>query len=260
MEFNQSIQLLNGVEIPVLGFGTYKMDDDGAAQAVREAIRLGYRHIDTASYYKNEKGVGQGIAQCGLPRDQIFLTSKMWNDEQGYEQTLEAFERSIQKLGVDYLDLYLIHWPQPQSNDTWRAMEKLYREGKIRAIGVSNFSVEQVEDLMKNSTIAPMVNQVELHPCLSQPEMRAFCRDKGIALTAWSPLDRGKVFDLPIIQSLCQKYGKTPAQIVLRWEIQMGLVTIPKTANPVRMQENAAVFDFVLTGQEMRSIQALDEE
>lgn len=259
MAYTQSVRLLNGVDIPVLGFGTYKMDDEAAAQAVQEAIRRGYRHIDTASYYKNEKGVGLGIAQCGLPRDQIFLTSKMWNDEQGYEQTLEAFERSIQKLGVDYLDLYLIHWPQPQSKDTWRAMEKLYGEGKIRAIGVSNFSVEQIRELAEDSSVMPMVNQVELHPCLSQPEMRAFCREKGIALTAWSPLDRGKSFELSAIQDLCKKYGKTPAQIVLRWEVQMGLVTIPKTANPTRMQENASIFDFALTDEEMLSIESLDQ-
>jgi methylglyoxal/glyoxal reductase len=252
--------LNNGVKMPWLGLGTYKMEDGcSVTDAVKEALEAGYCHIDTASYYNNESGVGDAIKESGKPREEIFLASKVWNTDQGYEKTLKAFEASIKKLGTDYLDLYLMHWPTPLLNDTWKAMEKLYREGYIRAIGVSNFTAEHLKSLMVAAEVMPMVNQVEFHPRLLQNELREFCRESSIQMEAWSPLMRGRIFGIPLLEELAKKYKKTVSQIVLRWDLQMGVVTIPKSTNPARIRENAAIFDFEISIEDMARIRQLDK-
>lgn len=251
--------LSNGVKMPWLGLGTYKMEDGcSVTDAVKEALEAGYSHIDTASYYNNEGGVGEAIRGSGKPRGEIFLASKVWNTDQGYEKTLKAFEASIKKLGTDYLDLYLMHWPTPLLNDTWKAMEKLYREGYIRAIGVSNFTAEHLERLMAEAEVMPMVNQVEFHPRLVQNGLREFCSESGIQMEAWSPLMRGRIFEIPLLEELAKKYNKTVSQIVLRWDLQMGAVTIPKSTNPARIRENAAIFDFEMSVEDIAGISQLD--
>lgn len=263
MSLNSTTKLHNGIEMPWMGLGVYKMDvENGEARdAVLSAIENGYRSIDTASFYKNEEGVGEALSRTSVPREDLFITTKVWNDEQGYEETLEAFERSLQKLGLEYVDLYLVHWPVPgKYKDTWRALEKLYNDGKVRAIGVSNFLPHHLDELMKDATIKPMVNQVELHPQLNQPELRAYCDEHDIQLEAWSPLARGKFFDDPLIQELSEKYGKTPAQIILRWDYQHRVVTIPKSSNPERQAENADIFDFELSAKEMNRMESLNED
>jgi methylglyoxal/glyoxal reductase len=252
--------LNNGVKMPWLGFGTYKIEEGySVVDSVKEALKDGYRHIDTASFYNNEAGVGAAIKESEIPREEIFLLSKVWNSDQGYEKTLEAFEASIKKLGTDYLDLYLIHWPTPLMNETWRALEKLYKEGYIRAIGVSNFTVDHLKGLMAAAEVMPMVNQVEFHPQLVQNELREFCIKNRIQLEAWSPLMRGRAFDIPLLEELAVRYKKTISQIVLRWDLQMGVVTIPKSTNPSRIKENAAIFDFEISKEDMVKIQQLDK-
>ena len=252
--------LNNGVKMPWLGFGTYKVENGHTViESVKEALKIGYRHIDTASFYNNEEGVGTAIKESGVPREEIFLVSKVWNSDQGYEKTLKAFETSIKKLGTDYLDLYLIHWPQPLHKETWKALEKLYKEGRIKAIGVSNFAVNHLKDLLENAEIMPMVNQVEFHPKLIQNELIEFCRKDNIQLEAWSPLMRGKVFKIQLLEELSKKYRKTISQIVLRWDLQMGVVTIPKSTTPARIKENADIFDFELSKEDITKIQQLDE-
>jgi diketogulonate reductase-like aldo/keto reductase len=199
-------------------------------------LKLGYRHIDTAAIYENEEAVGVGIKESKVPREEIFLTSKVWNDDQGYENTLKAFDLSLKKLGTNYLDLYLIHWPKTLNKDTWRAMEKLYKEGKIKAIGVSNFKVHHLEDLLETAEIVPMVNQVEYHPQFPQTETHEFCKEHNIQLEAWGPLMQGKIFNIELMKELSSKYGKTIAQIALKWDLQMGVVTIPKSVTPSRIK------------------------
>lgn len=246
--------------MPWLGFGTYKAEDGHKViQAVKEALRVGYRHIDTASFYGNEEGVGIAIKESGVPREEIFLVSKVWNSDQGYEKTLQAFKTSIKKLGTDYLDLYLIHWPQPLNKETWKAMEKLYKEGRIRAIGVSNFSSKHLKDLVENAEITPAVNQVEFHPQLVQNELMEFCKKHNIQLEAWSPLMRGKIFQIPLFQHLSKKYERTISQIVLRWDLQMGVATIPKSTTLTRIKENAAIFDFEISKEDMKKIEELNK-
>ncbi|HSR60390.1 MAG TPA: aldo/keto reductase, partial [Robiginitalea sp.] len=227
-----TFRLHNGVQMPYLGLGVYLADEGEMVQnAVGWALEAGYRHIDTASAYLNEAGVGKAIRGSGLDRNSVFVTSKVWNTDQGYESTLEAFEKSLERLGMEHLDLYLIHWPVAgKYRETWRALEKLYREGRIRAIGVSNFLRHHLEDLLQSAEIVPMVNQMEFHPWLVQQELLDFCRAKGIQYEAWSPLMRGAVVQVPEIEALARKYGKTEAQIVLRWNLQKGVVTIPKSA------------------------------
>lgn len=252
--------LNNGVEMPWLGFGTYKVEDGHSVIAsVKEALKTGYVHIDTASYYKNEPGIGTAIKESGIPRKDLFLTSKVWNSDQGYEKTLKAFESSLKKLGTDYLDLYLIHWPTPLFNETWRALEKLYKDGDLRAIGVSNFTVDHLKGLMASAEIMPMVNQVEFHPMLVQDDLRDFCKNNSIQLEAWSPLMRGRVFEIPLLKELARKYGKSISQIVLRWDLQMGVVTIPKSTTPSRIKENADIFDFEISDEDMVRIHQLDQ-
>lgn len=255
-----TFKLHNGVQMPYLGLGVYLADEGEMVQnAVGWALEAGYRHIDTASAYLNEAGVGKAIRGSGLDRNSVFVTSKVWNTDQGYESTLEAFEKSLERLGMEYLDLYLIHWPVAgKYRETWRALEKLYREGRIRAIGVSNFLRHHLEDLLQSAEIVPMVNQMEFHPWLVQQELLDFCRAKGIQYEAWSPLMRGAVVQVPEIEALARKYGKTEAQIVLRWNLQKGVVTIPKSANKERIAVNAGIFDFELAPEDMARIDGLD--
>jgi len=252
--------LNNGVRMPWLGLGVFQMEDgDEVAQAVRFALEAGYRSIDTAAGYRNEAGVGAAIKQSGIPREEVFVTTKLANSDQGYESTLRAFEDSRRKLDVDYVDLYLIHWPgKDKYKDTWRAFEKLYRDGYIRAIGVSNFNVHHLESLKDVSDIVPAVNQVEFHPLLNQQELLQYCKREGIQLEAWTPIMKGKL-DLPTLTALSEKHGKTPAQIVLRWDLQHGVVTIPKSVRRERILENAGIFDFELSDEDMRAIDAMNQ-
>ncbi|MBN6189399.1 aldo/keto reductase [Aneurinibacillus sp. BA2021] len=252
--------LHNGVRMPWLGLGVYKTQEGTEVEtAVQAAIDVGYRSIDTAALYYNEAGVGRAVQACGVPREELFITTKVWNTNQGYESTLAAFEESRKKMGLSYLDLYLIHWPVKEKyKDTWRALEKLYEEGAVRAIGVCNFHVHHLEDLLADARIVPMVNQVEFHPRLTQKELLRFCRDKGIQLEAWSPLMRGRLLDDPVLTEIGEKYNKTTAQVIVRWDLQHEVVTIPKSVHPDRISANADVFDFELTSEEMERIDALN--
>lgn len=253
------IKLNNGVEIPMLGFGTFKIPEGKVViQSVEKALELGYRHIDTASYYKNETGVGKAICQSGIPRNEIFITSKVWTSDYGYDNTFRAYDMSLQRLGVDYLDLYLIHWHNPKVKDTWRAIEKLYKEKRVRAIGVSNFHTNHLESLLVYCEIKPMINQIEFHPRLLQMPLFEFCKKQRIQYEAHSPLMQGKIFDIPLLAEIATKYKRTIAQIVLRWNIQMGVVTIPKSIHTERMLENLNIFDFKISESDMRAICSLD--
>ncbi|WP_181349324.1 aldo/keto reductase [Thalassobacillus sp. CUG 92003] len=260
MTLTQTTTLHNGVQIPLVGLGVYKMQEGGEVEeAIQSALDVGYRHIDTASFYGNEEGVGTAIKQSDVPREELFVTTKIWNDEQGYDETFEAFQRSLDKLGLDKLDLYLVHWPiKGKFKDTWRAMEQLYHEGKVGAIGVSNFMPHHLDELMKDAEVKPMVNQIEFHPELIQQETRDYCKKHDIAIEAWSPLGRGHYFDAPILKQLAEKYNKTPAQIILRWDLHQGVITIPKSSKRKRQEENADIFDFKLTDDEIDKISALD--
>lgn len=252
--------LNNGVKMPWLGLGVWKVKDgDEVTLAVRSAIEAGYRSIDTAAVYGNEVGVGDGIRQAGIDRDQLFITTKVWNADQGYESTLKAFDDSVKKLGIETLDLYLIHWPvKGKYVETWKALEKLYRDGYVRAIGVSNFHSHHLEDLRQNSEITPVVNQVEYHPLLTQKELLAYCQEHHIQMEAWSPLMQGNL-DHPLLVELGQKYGKSPAQIVIRWDLDKQVVTIPKSITPERIRQNADVFDFSLSAEDVEKINGLNE-
>lgn len=252
--------LHNGIEMPYLGLGVYLADDgDEVINAVKWAIEAGYRHIDTAAAYNNEEGVGKGIVESGIARDSIWVTSKVWNSDQGYESTLQAFEDSLDRLGMDYLDLYLIHWPvEGMYKETWRAMERLYDEGKVRAIGVSNFLEHQLRDLLDSAEIVPMVNQMEFHPYLVQQELLDFCKSKRIQYEAWSPLMQGNLFGKKEFKELAAKYGKSEAQVVLRWNLQKGVITIPKSVNKDHIQSNADLFDFNLSEEEIHFLDHLD--
>lgn len=255
-------KLHNGTEMPWFGLGVWKVENGSeVVESVKAALKAGYRSIDTAAVYKNEEGVGQGIKDSGVPREEIFVTSKVWNGDQGYETTLQAFEDSLSRLGLEYLDLYLIHWPVGgKYKETWRALEKLYKDGRVRAIGVSNFHVHHLEDLLKSAEIKPMVDQVELHPRLSQKELRDYCKTNGIQLEAWSPLMQGKLLNNEVLREISKKYGKSPAQIILRWDIQSGVVTIPKSVKEHRIIENAAIFDFILSDEDIKKIDNLNQD
>jgi diketogulonate reductase-like aldo/keto reductase len=256
-----NITLNNGVQIPQLGFGVFQVPADEVEGAVRNAIEAGYRSIDTAAAYRNEEGVGRAIAASGVPRDELFVTTKLWNDDQGYDSTLRAFDESMKRLGLDRLDLYLIHWPVPSRDryvDTWKAFEKLYADGRVRSIGVSNFQVSHLQRLFNETEIVPAVNQIELHPNLPQEELRKVHATHRIATEAWSPLAQGALLTEQAITGLAEKYGKTPAQIVLRWHVQIGNVVIPKSVTPSRIAENIDVFDFELAPDDMAVIAELD--
>lgn len=255
-----TVTLNNGVRMPWLGLGVWQAKDgEQVVSAIRSAVEIGYRSIDTASFYNNEEGVGRAIRECGVSRDELFVTTKVWNEDQGYDSTLKAFETSRRKLGLDVIDLYLVHWPVTgKFVDTYRALEKLYREGSVRAIGVSNFMEPQLQELLANCEVTPAVNQIEFHPLLSQPSLQALCREHGIQLEAWSPLMQGNL-DVPVLTELAAKYSKSPAQIILRWDLQRGVVTIPKSVTPSRLAENAALFDFELSESDAAAIDALNE-
>lgn len=253
--------LNNGVEMPYFGLGVYlSKEGQEVINAVKWALECGYRHIDTASVYINEAGVGKGIKASGIPREDIFLVSKVWNTHQGYDTTLKAFDASLKRLGTDYLDLYLIHWPVTgKYKETWKALERLYSEKRIRAIGVSNFMQHHLEDLLEGANVVPAVNQMEFHPYLVQQSLLDFCKAKGIQYEAWSPLMQGHIFKEPVFQSLADKYEKTIAQIALRWDLQKGVITIPKSSKKERIIANSDIFDFVLSEADMRSLDALDK-
>ncbi|MDM5214046.1 aldo/keto reductase [Peribacillus sp. NJ4] len=257
----ETITLHNGVQMPQLGFGVFKVKNGKeTVESVKKAIQVGYRAIDTAAIYENEEGVGQAIRECGVPREELFITSKVWNTEQGYETTLQAFDDSLNRLGLEYLDLYLIHWPgKDKYLETWRALEKLYKDGKVKSIGVSNFHVHHLENLLANSEVKPVVNQIELHPLLTQLEIRDYCAKHEIKVTSWSPLGRGNLLEEPTINHIAKKHGKSSAQVLIRWHLQHDLVVIPKSITPSRIEENAQVFDFSLSLNEMNQIDALNK-
>lgn len=252
--------LNNGLEMPWLGFGVFKVPDGEVVEyAIGQALKTGYRSLDTAAFYRNERGVGKAMRESGVPREEIFLTTKVWNDDQRAYRTMAAFEESLEQLGTDYVDLYLIHWPVKGCyKETWKVLEEIYRSGRARAIGVSNFLVHQLEDLLSDAEIVPAVNQVEFHPRLIQPDLLKFCREHGIQLEAWSPLAQGQIIAEPRVQELAAKYQKTPAQIVLRWDLQHEVVTIPKSIHAERIVENTRIFDFELSQEDMASLDALD--
>lgn len=254
-------KLNDGTEIPWLGLGVYGLDDGPQVQeAVLRAFHLGYRSIDTASIYKNERGVGRAIRESSIPREEIFLTTKVWNDDQRDQRTLAAFEESLERLDAEYVDLYLVHWPVAGFyKNTWRDMEQIHRSGRAKAIGVSNFTVGHLRDLLSDSEIAPSVNQVEFHPRLVQHPLLEYCRHHDIQVEAWSPLMHGKVITESTVVELAEKYSRTPAQIVLRWGLQHRVVTIPKSGNPGRLAENARIFDFQLSRDDISRLDALDE-
>ncbi|QES44828.1 oxidoreductase [Streptomyces venezuelae] len=258
------ITLNNGVEMPQLGFGVWQVPDDEAEKAVATALEAGYRSIDTAAIYGNEEGTGKAIAASGVAREDLFVTTKLWNSDQGYDATLRAFDTSLEKLGLDYVDLYLIHWPVPSKDayvDTYKAFEKIHADGRAKSIGVSNFLPEHLKRLLGETSIIPAVNQIELHPHLQQHASREFHAEQGIATEAWSPLGSGKgLLEVPAIIAIAQKHGRSPAQIVLRWHIQLGNVVIPKSVTPSRIKENIDVFGFELDPEDMAAISALNED
>lgn len=257
-----TVTLNNGVSMPQLGFGVFQVSNEDVVEPVQVAIEAGYRSIDTAAIYGNEAGVATAIAESGVSRSDLFVTTKLWNDAQGHDSTLRAFDESLRKLRLDYVDLYLVHWPAPSKDayvDTWRAFEKLYAEGRIKAIGVSNFHVPHLQRLFDETEIVPTVNQIELHPNLPQTELREFHAKHDIATEAWSPLGQGKgLLDDPTLGKLAAKHGRTPAQIALRWSLQLGNIVIPKSATPERIRSNIEVFDFELTDADLATIAALE--
>jgi len=251
--------LSNGVKIPSVGFGTFQIaEGKPVIDAVSQALELGYRHIDTASIYGNEAGVGQAIRESGLPSSQIFITSKLWNDRQKGEDPLRAFDETLDKLGIEVLDLYLIHWPTIHSANAWTQLNTLYEQGRVRAIGVSNFEVSHLQDLIPPGTMTPLVNQVELHPLFSQTELQKYCSEREMVLEAWSPLMRGKLQDFPLLSELAHQYGKDVGQIVLRWDVQRGIITLPKSVTPSRIRSNLELFDFELSEKDMKRIDSLN--
>ncbi|MCF0145196.1 MAG: aldo/keto reductase [Eubacterium sp.] len=260
--------LSNGVKIPCFGYGTFRLsDEESCVKGIRDAVETGYRLIDTASFYKNEEIVGRGIRKCGLPREELFITTKVWASERGYKPTLESFETSMKKLGLEYLDLFLIHWPTSEARfpdweelnrGSWQALTELYKQGRVRSIGVSNFLEHHLKALMETE-IRPMVNQLEIHPGYPQLEIMDYCQKNGIVVEAWSPLGRQRVAEEELLVSLAEKYGRTVSQICLRWCVQHGTIPIPKTSRRERMEENLNVFDFEITDEDMAAIDAMPE-
>jgi 2,5-diketo-D-gluconate reductase A len=256
-----SLTLRDGVEIPQLGFGVFQVPPEETEEVVGRALDAGYRHIDTAAAYRNEKGVGAAIEASGLSRGDLFVTTKLWNSEQGFDLTLVAFEASLARLGLEYVDLYLIHWPVPSEDryvETWRAFERIRGEGRARTIGVSNFRVEDLERLEAEADVRPTVNQIELHPHLQQAELRAWHSDHRVVTEAWSPLAQGELLDDEAIVAIAERHGKTPAQAILRWHLQLGNVVFPKSVTPARILENIELFDFELSDAEMGEFERLD--
>ncbi len=268
MDLSTSIptkRLNNGMHIPQIGLGVFKVEDGREVEETIDiAFKAGYRSIDTAAIYRNEEGVGRAIAYSGIPREELFITSKVWNDDQGYDSTLRAFDESLQRLGLDYLDMYLIHWPKPANHkikDTWRAMELLYKKGRVRTIGTSNFKPLHIEELLASAVTVPAVNQIELHPLFTQLETRAYCEEKGIAIESYSPLMQGgDILKNKTISGIANAHGKEPAQVILRWHIQSGFIVIPKSVTPERIQSNINIFNFELSDAEMKRIDKLNQE
>jgi 2,5-diketo-D-gluconate reductase A len=255
------VTLRDGVEIPQLGFGVFQVPPEETQKTVETALEIGYRHIDTAAAYGNEPGVGAALEASGLGREDVFITTKLWNSKQGYDSTMHECEKSLERLRTDYFDLYLIHWPVPTEDrylDTWRAFERLHGEGRARTIGVSNFRIEDLERLKEEADMVPTVNQIELHPLLQQAELRAWHADHGVVTEAWSPLVQGAVLEDETIAAIAADRDRTPAQVVLRWHIQLGNVVIPKSVTPERIRENFELFDFELSEEEMAAIERLD--
>ncbi|NLX67150.1 MAG: aldo/keto reductase [Bacteroidales bacterium] len=264
----KEIVLNDGNKIPIIGFGTYKSVKEDGVLAIKNALAKGYRLIDTAARYNNEEEVGKGIAEGGVDRKEIIVTTKLWRDNLGYKETKEAFELSLKKLGLTYIDLYLIHWPANAKNynnwqkanaDSWRAMEELQAEGRIKSIGVSNFWEEHLEALFQTANIIPAVNQIEFHPGYWQPELTAFCKENGITVESWSPLARGKILGNDVLNAIAEKHNRSVSQICLRWVIQHGVVVIPKSTTLQRIEENISIFDFALSEEEMQQINELPE-
>jgi 2,5-diketo-D-gluconate reductase A len=261
MTSSPALQFHDGHSIPQLGLGVYKIPEAAAADAVQVALESGYRHVDTAALYANEAGVGQGIARAGLPRGDVFVTTKVWNADQGYDSTLRAFDESLGKLGLDYVDLYLIHWPAPRQDryvDTWRALEAIRADGRARSIGVSNFHPHHLDRLLAETEVVPVVNQIELHPWLQQADARAYDAAHGILTEDWSPLARGRAIGDPTLDAIGARYGKSAAQVVIRWHLELGDIVIPKSVTPSRIRENLDVFDFALDAADLAAIATLD--
>lgn len=253
----------DGRKIPQVGLGVWRTGQEEAPAVVRKALETGYRHIDTAAVYGNEEGVGEGLRSAGIAREDIFVTTKLWNDDQGYDSALRAFDASLERLGLDYVDLYLIHWPAPRKDayvDSWKALIALRDAGRARSIGVSNFNVEHLERIIGETGVTPALNQIELHPRFQRTELRAFHASRGIATESWSPLGQGTLLADPVIGAIAAKHGRTPAQVVIRWHIDNGLIVIPKSVTPSRIEENFAVFDFALDADDLSAIAALDAE
>lgn len=254
----QLATLRNGVKIPMIGFGVWQVDNETEApEAVAEALKVGYRHIDTAAVYKNEEGVAKGIQESGIARGDVFLTSKIWNEDIRQRRTKEAFDESLARLKTDYLDLCLLHWPVDGFVEAWKDLIDLYEAGKIKVIGVSNFKEHHLESLKEAGLMTPFINQVELHPQLPQPDLVEYCQDEGIQIEAWSPLMQGKFLDIPTFAEIAEKHGKTPAQVVLRWHLDTGNVALPKSVTPHRIKENFDVFDFALDADDLAKIDAV---
>ncbi len=255
-----TITLNNGVKMPQLGFGVFKVPEgEEAYNAVKWALEAGYRGIDTAAVYKNEVSVGKAIKDSGIPREELFITTKVWNEDQGYEETLEAFEKSLERLKLDYVDLYLIHWPvKGKYKDTWKALEKIYADKKSRAIGVSNFHIHHLEDLLKTAKIVPAVDQIELHPTLSQEKLSTWLKAHDIAVESWGPLGQGSDLKNPVIVEIGEKYNKSSAQVILKWHLQHGFIVIPKSSHKERIAENLNVFDFSLSDEDMEALDKLN--
>jgi len=253
-------ELENGLKIPAIGFGTYKLgEDEEVEKLIKYALEIGYRHIDTAAFYGNEEAIGRGIKESSVKREDIFLATKLWNDCHGYDNAMKAFNNSIKSLGVDYIDLYYIHWPNELNSETWRALEDLYEDGKVKSIGVCNFKKGHLEDLKKTAKIMPMVNQIEIHPERIQKEIVEYCQGNNIQVVAWSPIMRGKIFNEPLMVELSKKYNKTVAQIALKWHIQNNIIPIPKSSNEGRIKENLDVFGFEISKEDMVKIDTLDK-
>ena len=260
MDINTKWKLNNGVEIPVLGLGTYLSTGSEAYEATLFALQNGYRHIDTATFYANETEIGKAVKDSGIDRNEIFVTTKLWNSDQGYDSALRAFEKSLNNFGFDYVDLYLIHWPLTgKRKDSWKALERIYEEKAARSIGISNYTIRHIEELKTYANVMPVVNQVEFNPFLYQKELQEYCEENGILIEAYTPLTRGKKFNDPVLRAIAEKYAKTPAQILIRWALQVHTIVLPKSANKKRILENADIFDFEISDEDMQKLNALNE-